>query len=149
MIFYVKSICFIQAKFQKVPFTLFCGEIQKVTAEFTNVGQHQLRRIIMASPTPGIFAVGSPGETNDPHTLFKEIPSSRQPSPVIAEWKSDWLIEILMPDGEPCVLDPGQSIEVPVWFKGPETPGDHDLDILFYYESYPVHPKLKYVTHVY
>lgn len=103
----------------------------------------------MASPTPGIFAAGSPGETNDPQTLFKEVSSSRQPSPVIAKWESDWLVEILMPDGEPCILEPGSSIEIPLWFIGPETAGDHDLDLLFYYESFPPHPKLKYVGNVY
>lgn len=48
-----------------------------------------------------------------------------------------------MSDGERCVLEPGASVQIPVWFKGPEIVGDHDLDILFYYESEPVHPKLR------
>ncbi|XP_054714525.1 trafficking protein particle complex subunit 8-like [Uloborus diversus] len=134
----------LQVKFNTFPHSLFCGEIQKVTATFTNVGKQKLRRIIAASPTPGIFAIGTAGETSEPHTIFKERSARTQPIPVIASWESDWMTEILMPGGESCSLSPGDSIDVPFWFKGPELPGDHDLDILFYYESEPSNHKLKY-----
>lgn len=98
----------------------------------------------MASPTPGLFAIGNPGEVNDSDAILKEISPSRKPSPVMAKWDSDWLVEVLMSDGERCVLDPGASVQIPVWFKGPEVAGEHDLDVLFYYESEPAHPKLRY-----
>ncbi|GIY01023.1 trafficking protein particle complex subunit 8 [Caerostris extrusa] len=134
----------LQVKFHTFPDNLYCGEIQRVTAELKNVGKHKLRRIIMASPKPGLFAIGNPGEVNDSDSILRELSSSRQPSPVIAKWDTDWMVDVLMSDGEPCVLESGCSIEIPVWFKGPETPGNHDLDILFYYESEPSHPKLRY-----
>ncbi|CAL1268042.1 unnamed protein product [Larinioides sclopetarius] len=140
----LSSMAKLQVKFHSFPYSLFCGEVQKVTAQLTNVGQHKLHRIIMASPRPGLFAIGNPGEVNDSESILKEISSSRQPSPVIAKWEADWMAEVLMSDGESCVLEPGSSLEIPVWFKGPETPGDHALDILFYYESEPSHPKLRY-----
>ncbi|GBM42531.1 Trafficking protein particle complex subunit 8 [Araneus ventricosus] len=140
----LSSMAKLQVNFHSFPYSLFCGEIQKVTAQLTNVGQHKLRRIIMASPKPGLFAIGNPGEVNDSESILKEISSSRQPSPVIAKWEADWMVEVLMSDGEPCILEPGSSLEIPVWFKGPETPGDHALDILFYYETEPPHPKLRY-----
>ncbi|XP_035218300.1 trafficking protein particle complex subunit 8-like [Stegodyphus dumicola] len=134
----------LQVEFQTFPYSLYCGEIQKVIAKFTNIGKHILHRIIIASPTPGIFAIGIPGECIDSPNMFKELTSSRQQSPVIAKWESDWMTEVLMPDGEPCVLDSGASIEIPFWFKGPETPGDYDLDLLFYYENEPSNHKLRY-----
>nr|XP_042908090.1 trafficking protein particle complex subunit 8 isoform X2 [Parasteatoda tepidariorum] len=134
----------LQVKFQSFPYSFFCGEVKKVIAKLTNVGKHKLKRVIVASPTPGLFAIGIPGDINNPNAILKEITSSRQPSPVMSKWEPDWMIEILMPDGEPCALDPGTSIEIPVWFKGPEAPGDHDLDLLFYYESEPPQHKLRY-----
>lgn len=134
----------LQVKFYSFPCNLYCGEVQKITAELTNIGKHKLRRIIMASPKPGLFAIGNPGEVNDSDNILKEISSSRQQLPVIAKWDCDWMVEVLMSDGESCALESGASLEIPVWIKGPETPGDHDLDILFYYESEPPHPKLRY-----
>ncbi|GFY47383.1 trafficking protein particle complex subunit 8 [Trichonephila inaurata madagascariensis] len=140
----LSSAAKLQVKFYSFPSNLYCGEVQKVTAELTNIGQHKIRRIIMASPKPGLFAIGNPGEINDSENILKEISSSRQPSPVIAKWDCDWMVEVLMPDGESCALESGASLEIPVWIKGPETPGDHNLDILFYYESDPPHLKLRY-----
>ncbi|KAG8191463.1 hypothetical protein JTE90_020712 [Oedothorax gibbosus] len=140
----LSSMAKLQVKFHTFPYTLYCGEVQKCTAEFTNIGQHRLNRIIMASPTPGLFAIGNPGDVNDSDAILKEISPSRKPSPVMAKWDSDWLVEVLMSDGEHCVLDPGASVQIPVWFKGPEVSGEHDLDVLFYYESEPAHPKLRY-----
>jgi hypothetical protein len=39
------------------------------------------------------------------------------------------------------VLNPGQSVSLPVWLRGNDIGGVHEVDLLFYYE--PVKPQNK------
>lgn len=136
----------LQVKYQSFPDSILCGEVQQISVEFSNIGERLLNRIIVASPTPGLFALGSSDyEAYDHWQIYKGEHRDRKASPVMAEWQyCDWKMEVLMSQGGPCRLQPGESITLPMWLRGPDTPGEYNLDLLFYYETDPSHPKLRH-----
>lgn len=44
------------------------------------------------------------------------------------------------------VLGPGEALQIPLWLRGPELEGVHEINFLFYYESTEKTAKLRYVA---
>lgn len=43
-------------------------------------------------------------------------------------------------------LQPGESLQVPMWLRGPDAEGVHEIHFLFYYESTQKNGKLRWAT---
>ena len=48
--------------------------------------------------------------------------------------------DITLPNG---TLSPGESIELPMWVRGPDKSGVHEINMMFYYESVEENPKMR------
>ncbi|CAN9500793.1 unnamed protein product [Ophioblennius macclurei] len=95
--------------FLDFPTALLCGEVRKTMVEFGNVGAVALRGLRVASTHPDFFTFGS--GTNRASTDEEVVPI----------------------DG--AVLRPGESVQLPLWLRGPDQEGVHEIHFLFYYES--------------
>lgn len=135
----------LQVKFINFISTLLCGEVRQMNVEFKNIGQCSLNRILIASSNPELFVIGIPGYESDGWMVYKESTCNEKFSPIMAECPSiDAVCEILSLDGNSCELSPGESLIVPMWFRGPDVPGNHTIDFLFYYEAKELQTKMKY-----
>lgn len=113
-----------------------------INVQFTNIGQCPLQRLIVASPTPDFYVFGTYGaEESESYSYLGYAArttnnGNSSTSPVMVEWKKiSRISELLMHNGNYVSLDPGASIMVPLWIRGPDTPGCHNVDLLFYYET--------------
>ncbi|CAL8395654.1 unnamed protein product [Boreogadus saida] len=147
--------------FLQFPTALLCGEITKAYVEFCNVSGVALRGLRVASTHPHFFTFGggtssaastplSPTSAEvcsayhtlatppgDPH---HHLHPGHPPPPVyLVSSPVEGLVrgkavavEIPLEGG---VLRPGQSAQLPLWLRGPDQEGVHEINFLFYYES--------------
>lgn len=50
------------------------------------------------------------------------------------------VVEITLTGG---VLGPGEALQIPLWLRGPDREGVHEIKFLFYYESVEKNAKLR------
>lgn len=43
-----------------------------------------------------------------------------------------------------AILGPGEALQIPLWLRGPDREGVHEIHFLFYYESMEKNAKLRY-----
>ncbi|XP_067142139.1 trafficking protein particle complex subunit 8 [Centruroides vittatus] len=135
----------LQVKFNNFIPTFFCGEVRLMNIEFTNIGHCALNRILIASSNPELFVIGTPGYESNGWMVYKENACNEKFSPVMAECPNiEAICEIITLDGNSCELTPKESLIVPMWLRGPDVPGDHTIDFLFYYETKEFQTKMKY-----
>lgn len=142
------SLCF-QVFFLHFPSALLCGEIRKAYVEFCNVSAVALCGLRVASTHPHFFTFGSNNPTASTPTspasaehssAYKTFAATVQPGSVVSEVEvcaQDFsqlsgVIEIPIDGG---TLHPGQSVQLPLWLRGPDHEGVHEINFLFYYES--------------
>ncbi|XP_077982517.1 trafficking protein particle complex subunit 8-like [Glandiceps talaboti] len=122
----------LQVTFNKFPVSLLCGEVQLTTVEFTNIGKCALNKLYVSSKNPELFTFGLINSQHTNQQVYRTL--SKQ------EYKQNnschlselsYVTEISLPDKE---LEPGGSVSLPMWIRGPETSGRHELNMLFYYE---------------
>ena len=136
--------------FLQFPTALLCGEIRKAYVEFCNVSRVALRGLRVASTHPDFFTFGggaatpltpvSPAASENCSayrtlaTLAGARPGAAAPSLVSAAdfGPAAGVADIPLPDG---VLGPGESTQLPLWLRGPDQEGVHEINFLFYYES--------------
>ena len=41
-------------------------------------------------------------------------------------------------------VEPGETVQIPVWVRGPDEPGEHSVDFLFYYEPTVKIPHIRF-----
>ncbi|XP_031694646.1 trafficking protein particle complex subunit 8-like isoform X2 [Anarrhichthys ocellatus] len=135
--------------FLQFPTALLCGEIRKAYVEFCNVSGVALCGLRVASTHPDFFTFGS--QTTTPLTpvsptsaencsAYKTTATTRQPGSVASEIlvaaedfsQPSSVMEIPI-DGS--TLQPGESTQLPLWLRGPDQEGVHEINFLFYYES--------------
>ncbi|XP_068563858.1 trafficking protein particle complex subunit 8 isoform X2 [Cebidichthys violaceus] len=135
--------------FLQFPTALLCGEIRKAYVEFCNVSGVALCGLRVASTHPDFFTFGS--QTTTPLTpvsptsaencsAYKTTATTRQPCSVASEMlvsaedfsQPSGVMEIPI-DGS--TLQPGESTQLPLWLRGPDQEGVHEINFLFYYES--------------
>ncbi|KAK9519979.1 hypothetical protein VZT92_022668 [Zoarces viviparus] len=135
--------------FLQFPTALLCGEIRKAYVEFCNVSGVALCGLRVASTHPDFFTFGS--QTTTPLTpvsptsaencsAYKTTATTRQPGSVASEMlvaaedfsQPSGVMEIPI-DGS--TLQPGESTQLPLWLRGPDQEGVHEINFLFYYES--------------
>ncbi|KAJ4943295.1 hypothetical protein JOQ06_005798, partial [Pogonophryne albipinna] len=135
--------------FLQFPTALLCGEIRKAYVEFCNVSGVALSGLRVASTHPDFFTFGS--QTTTPLTpvsptsaencsAYKTLATPRQPGSVATEVLVS-AGDFSQPSGvmdipiEGSTLQPGESTQLPLWLRGPDQEGVHEINFLFYYES--------------
>ncbi|XP_010896143.2 trafficking protein particle complex subunit 8 isoform X2 [Esox lucius] len=145
--------------FLQFPTALLCGEIRKAYVEFCNVSGVPLCGLRVVSTHPDFFTFGSsslatPLTPLSPTSFencsaYKTLatPPGATPGSVAAvtlvsagdfglgeggSGTSNGVAEIPLEDR---VLKPGQSTQLPLWLRGPDHEGVHEINFLFYYES--------------
>ncbi|XP_068449315.1 trafficking protein particle complex subunit 8 isoform X2 [Clinocottus analis] len=135
--------------FLQFPTALLCGEIRKAYVEFCNVSGVALRGLRVASTHPDFFTFGS--QTTTPLTpvsptsaencsAYKTTATTRQPGSVASEMLVS-AEDFSQPSGvmaipiEGSTMQPGESTQLPLWLRGPDQEGVHEIHFLFYYES--------------
>lgn len=132
--------------FLQFPTALLCGEIRKAYVEFCNVSSVALCGLRVASTHPDFFTFGSHATTPLTPTsaencsAYKTLATHPQPGSVASEIlvsaedfsQPSSVMEIPI---HGSTLQPGESTQLPLWLRGPDQEGVHEINFLFYYES--------------
>uniref|UniRef100_A0A8C6Y483 Trafficking protein particle complex subunit 8 n=1 Tax=Naja naja TaxID=35670 RepID=A0A8C6Y483_NAJNA len=144
--------------FINFPTLLLCGEIRKTYVEFMNVSKCPLTGVKVVSKQPEFFTFGSKDAVLSPLSptasehcsAYKTVVThstsvcSLISSAVASEFgvgtgSQPEIIDVPLPDS---VLLPGVSVQLPMWLRGPDEEGVHEINFLFYYESIRKHSKM-------
>ncbi|XP_045019974.1 trafficking protein particle complex subunit 8 isoform X2 [Bubalus bubalis] len=143
------------------PTGLLCGEIRKAYVEFVNVSKCPLTALKVVSKRPEFFTFGgntavltplSPSASEncsayktvvtDSTTVCTALVSSASSVDFgIGIGSQPEVISVPLPD---TVLLPGASVQLPMWLRGPDEEGVHEINFLFYYESVKKQPKIRH-----
>lgn len=144
--------------FINFPTGLLCGEIRKAWVEFVNVGAVSLTGLRVVSTHPEFFTFGSATSDLTPVTptaaehcsAYKTMVTPPSVAAVtlvspasfgMAGDERPSVAEIPLTGG---VLGPGEALQIPLWLRGPDREGVHEIHFLFYYESAEKNTKLRY-----
>ncbi|XP_020502574.2 trafficking protein particle complex subunit 8 [Labrus bergylta] len=132
--------------FLQFPTALLCGEIRKAYVEFCNVSSVALCGLRVVSTHPHFFTFGSQATTPLSPSSTENCSAYKT---MVAPPQSNWVAsEVLVSpedfsqlsgvmeipiDGN--TLQPGGSTQLPLWLRGPDQEGVHEISFLFYYES--------------
>ncbi|XP_028592919.2 trafficking protein particle complex subunit 8 isoform X3 [Podarcis muralis] len=144
--------------FINFPTGLLCGEIRKTYVEFMNVGKCPLTGVKVVSKRPEFFTFGGSSTILTPlspsasehcsayktvvkhSTSLYSLTSSADSSDFgVGTGCQPEVIDVPLPDS---VLLPGASVQLPMWLRGPDEEGVHEINFLFYYESIRKHSKM-------
>ncbi|KAM9307992.1 trafficking protein particle complex subunit 8 [Gastrophryne carolinensis] len=147
----VPEMPLLEVFFINFPTGLLCGEIRKTHVEFVNVSKCPLTGLRVVSKRPEFFTFGSNTAALTPLSpaasmncsAYKTIVTDSaggselmsSVSPVDFGFgcgKQPEVVEIPLTDS---VLAPGASVQLPLWLRGPDQEGVHEINFLFYYES--------------
>uniref|UniRef100_A0A8C8EV41 Trafficking protein particle complex 8 n=1 Tax=Oncorhynchus tshawytscha TaxID=74940 RepID=A0A8C8EV41_ONCTS len=147
--------------FLQFPTALLCGEIRKAYVEFCNVSHVPLCGLRVASTHPDFFTFGSsslatpltplsptsfencsayktlatpPGATPGSVTAVTLVSAADFGSGGGGVFGTGGKRVAEMPLGE-GTLTPGESTQLPLWLRGPDQEGVHEINFLFYYEG--------------
>ncbi|KAL7888142.1 hypothetical protein AOLI_G00031160 [Acnodon oligacanthus] len=144
--------------FINFPTGLLCGEIRKAWVEFVNVSAVPLAGLRVASTHPEFFTFGSATADLTPVTptaaehcsAYKTMVTPPSDAAVtlvspaafgITGVDRPTVVEIPLTGG---VLGPGEALQIPLWLRGPDREGVHEISFLFYYESLEKNAKLSH-----
>ncbi|XP_013382686.1 trafficking protein particle complex subunit 8-like isoform X2 [Lingula anatina] len=130
-----------------VPQTMMCGEVQQLTVEFINRGPLPLHKLYMACSHPKFCTFGSSDTLPQASALY-QYNSQQTGSAVHNELhvvKELWAEDAQQVPLKRDILDPGGVVSVPLWIRGLDINGVHNVDFLFYYE--PVDRKCPLMRH--
>nr|XP_019936666.1 PREDICTED: trafficking protein particle complex subunit 8 isoform X2 [Paralichthys olivaceus] len=143
------SMPLMEVFFLQFPTALLCGEIRKAYVEFCNVSSVALCGLRVASTHPDFFTFGSQATTPltplsptsaENCSAYKTLATAPQPGSVASEMLvsaedfSQLSSVMEIPIGGKA-LQPGESTQLPLWLRGPDQEGVHEINFLFYYES--------------
>lgn len=151
-------VCVYQVFFLQFPTALLCGEIRKAYVEFCNVSGVALCGLRVASTHPDFFTFGSQATTPltplsptsaENCSAYKTLVTPFQPDSVASEMLVS-AEDFSQPSGVMEIpingntLQPGESTQLPLWLRGPDQEGVHEINFLFYYESTEKGNKIRY-----
>ncbi|KAF4024942.1 hypothetical protein G4228_016829 [Cervus hanglu yarkandensis] len=143
------------------PTGLLCGEIRKAYVEFVNVSKCPLTGLKVVSKRPEFFTFGgntavltplSPSASENCSAYKTVVTDSTSVCTALVSSASSVdfgigigsqpeVISVPLPD---TVLLPGASVQLPMWLRGPDEEGVHEINFLFYYESIKKQPKIRH-----
>ncbi|XP_053570976.1 trafficking protein particle complex subunit 8 isoform X2 [Bombina bombina] len=147
--------------FINFPTGLLCGEIRKAHVEFVNVSKCSLTGLRVVSRRPEFFTFGSntaaltplsPSASvncsayktvvTDSTSACSVLTSSAAPTDFgNCNGNQPDVVDIPLTDS---VLAPGASVQLPLWLRGPDEEGVHEINFLFYYESTEKHSRMRH-----
>ncbi|XP_036275711.1 trafficking protein particle complex subunit 8 isoform X5 [Pipistrellus kuhlii] len=157
----VEEMPLLEVFFIHFPTGLLCGEIRKAYVEFVNVSKCPLTGLKVVSKRPEFFTFGgnttaltplSPSASENCSAYKTVVTESASVRTALASVASaaDFgigtgsqpeVIPVPLPDP---VLLPGASVQLPLWLRGPDEEGVHEINFLFYYESVKKLPKIRH-----
>ncbi|XP_033625745.1 trafficking protein particle complex subunit 8-like [Asterias rubens] len=146
--------------FNSFPSTLLCGEVCSSVVEFTNKGFSPLQKLLVSSNHPEMFSFGAfhtptnqsqPGKDSanqSKASVYRTVQCSGSREGGCVESTVDkcnisHVTEIPLPGGS---LPPEGSISIPMFVRGPDKSGIHEINMLFYYESSEENAKMRHRT---
>ncbi|GFR74415.1 trafficking protein particle complex subunit 8 [Elysia marginata] len=152
----------LEVSFLDFPESLLCGEVQCIEVEFTNKGKSPLHGLRVTSSHPRFFTFGlfpngtnttstAPQQPQPPTAKYPFVYQMRAPhcgaiGPSLTSTVSTSIIggsgyqpsadvlNIPLSDCQEGQLMPGQEVKLPMWIRGDDIGGVHEVDFLFYYE---------------
>lgn len=130
----------LQVAFCDFPESLLCGEVRCIEIEFTNAGKSPLQSLRITSTHPRFFTFGRNSELPKYPYVYQmwasqcSSLSSTLTSTVTGREEFLSLPDVLnvpLPKGE---LNPGETVSLPMWLRGDDIGGIHEVDLMFYYE---------------
>ncbi|TNN77946.1 Trafficking protein particle complex subunit 8 [Liparis tanakae] len=133
--------------FLQFPTALLCGEIRKAYVEFCNVSSVALCGLRVASTHPDFFTFGSQtttpltpvsptsGENCSAYKTTTREPGSLASETLVSPKDFSQLSGVMEIPIEGSTLQPGESTQLPLWLRGPDQEGVHEINFLFYYEG--------------
>uniref|UniRef100_A0A3Q2XN36 Trafficking protein particle complex subunit 8 n=1 Tax=Hippocampus comes TaxID=109280 RepID=A0A3Q2XN36_HIPCM len=131
--------------FLQFPTALLCGEIRKAYVEFCNVSDVSLCGLRVASTHPDFFTFGSPSagtplspasaENCSAYKTLAAAPGSAAARETLVSADDFGPASDVVDIPVSGALQPGQSAQLPLWLRGPDQEGVHEINFLFYYES--------------
>lgn len=157
----IEEMPLLEVFFIHFPTGLLCGEIRKAYVEFVNVSKCPLTGLKVVSKHPEFFTFGgntavltplSPSAsencsayktvvTDSTSVCTALISSASSVDFGIGTGNQPEVISVPLPD---TVLLPGASVQLPLWLRGPDEEGVHEINFLFYYESVKKQPKISH-----
>ncbi|KAG9478983.1 hypothetical protein GDO78_012579 [Eleutherodactylus coqui] len=146
--------------FINFPTGLLCGEIRKAHVEFVNVSKAPLMGLKVVSKRPEFFTFGSntavltplsPAASMNCSAYKTVVTDSTSGCSVLTSsvtpvdfgcggGNHPGVVDIPLTDS---VLAPGASVQLPLWLRGPDEEGVHEINFLFYYESTEKQPRMR------
>ena len=114
------------------PKTLLCGEVQLVTLTFTNTGSTPLHKLKVASSNPKYCVLGTYSDNTMPTSVYKSLSGCASRQNICEDSAVKRVTDINIPGGS---LQPNTSFSLPLWVRGNDIGGIHEVDFLFYYEA--------------
>ncbi|KAG9478979.1 hypothetical protein GDO78_012579 [Eleutherodactylus coqui] len=147
--------------FINFPTGLLCGEIRKAHVEFVNVSKAPLMGLKVVSKRPEFFTFGSntavltplsPAASMNCSAYKTVVTDSTSGCSVLTSsvtpvdfgcggGNHPGVVDIPLTDS---VLAPGASVQLPLWLRGPDEEGVHEINFLFYYESTEKQPRMRH-----
>ncbi|XP_057359959.1 trafficking protein particle complex subunit 8 isoform X2 [Manis pentadactyla] len=143
------------------PTGLLCGEIRKAYVEFVNVSKCPLTELKVVSKRPEFFTFGgntavltplSPSASENCSAYKTVVTDSTSVCAALLSSASS--VDFGIGTGSPpevapvplpdTILMPGASVQLPMWLRGPDEEGVHEINFLFYYESLKKQPKIRH-----
>ncbi|KAM5156711.1 trafficking protein particle complex subunit 8 [Mantella aurantiaca] len=157
----VPQMPLLEVFFINFPTGLLCGEIRKAHVEFVNVSKCPLTGLRVVSKRPEFFTFGSNTAALTPLSPAASVNCSAYKTVVtdstsgcsvltssvtpvdfgFGDGKQPEVVEIPLTDS---VLAPGASVQLPLWLRGPDQEGVHEINVLFYYESTEKQSKMRH-----
>lgn len=141
----------LNVSFCDFPEALLCGEVHCVEVQFFNVGTVPLRNLRVAASNPDFFTFGC-GPSMElpkyPYTYQMHSGDDVQHSRILSIDSRQSFLSLpqvtRIPFPGDGTLQPGQTLSVPVWLRGNDIGGVHEVDFLFYYEPVTARTQVRY-----
>jgi len=142
-----------QVFFCQFPSRLLCGEVREVIIEFVNTGPTQLHNLTVASTHPDFLTFGSsrptaqplnksrPASDSWPSSICPVLDGAVSESTVVSRPHCGYVYHLQL--GDHRTIEPGETVRLPVWVRGPDIAGEHSIDFLFCYEPTNKVPHVK------
>ncbi|KAM8888090.1 trafficking protein particle complex subunit 8 isoform 1-T1 [Synchiropus picturatus] len=146
--------------FLQFPTALLCGEIRKAYVEFCNVSSVSMCGLRVASTHPDFFTFGNEATTPitplsptsaESCSAYKTLVSphgsaagSVAAEMLVSEEDFSQLSGVMDIPINGSTLEPGESTQLPLWLRGPDQEGVHEINFLFYYESTEKNTKISH-----
>ena len=133
----------VQVFFCQFPSRLLCGEVREVVVEFVNTGPTQLHNLTVATTHPEFLTFGPSASATNPPCTPETWPNSIYPvfddtsvpgNAFVGRPSSQCGYVYNLPLGDHGTVEPGETVRLPAFVRGPDEAGEHSINFLFSYE---------------